>query len=65
MTGDGTLTPQVCPTATTTYTLTAYEAGGCFDTDEVTITVGAPFTVSLTLLTKLVTEVGMDLLQQQ
>ncbi len=39
MTGANTLTPQVCPTTTTSYTLTAFDQNGCFDTDDVTITV--------------------------
>lgn len=40
MTGSNTLTPQVCPTATTTYTLTASDTAGCVTvTDQVTVTV--------------------------
>ncbi|OWY25597.1 hypothetical protein BVG80_02140, partial [Sphingobacteriales bacterium TSM_CSM] len=42
MTGANTLTPNVCPTATTTYTLTATDAAGCVSaTDQVTVTVGS------------------------
>ncbi len=40
MTGANTLTPQVCPTGTTTYTLTASDTAGCVTvTDQVTVTV--------------------------
>lgn len=40
MTGSNTLTPEVCPTATTTYTLTASDTAGCVTvTDQVTVTV--------------------------
>jgi hypothetical protein len=38
MTGSNTLTPQVCPTETTIYTLTAWE-GGCSSSDQVTVMV--------------------------
>ncbi|MCB0764348.1 MAG: hypothetical protein KDB84_06560, partial [Flavobacteriales bacterium] len=39
MTGSNTLTPEVCPTATTTYTLSATDQAGCLTvTDDVTIT---------------------------
>ncbi|OWY19229.1 hypothetical protein C7N43_22930 [Sphingobacteriales bacterium UPWRP_1] len=42
MTGANTLTPNVCPTTTTTYTLSAADAAGCVAaTDQVTVTVGA------------------------
>ncbi|MBI2271818.1 MAG: PKD domain-containing protein [Bacteroidetes bacterium] len=44
MTGSTTLTPQVCPTATTTYTLNATSGGTCTASDQVTITVPAPVT---------------------
>lgn len=40
MTGSTTLTPQVCPTGTTTYTLSATDTAGCVTvTDQVTVTV--------------------------
>ncbi len=40
MTGSTTLTPQVCPTGTTTYTLSASDTAGCVTvTDQVTVTV--------------------------
>jgi gliding motility-associated-like protein len=40
MTGESTLTPQVCPSFTTTYTLTATNAPGCLPgSDQVTVTV--------------------------
>ena len=40
MTDPNTLTPEVCPTTTTTYTLTATDAGGCVTTSaQVTINV--------------------------
>jgi len=51
MTGSNTLTPTVCPTATTTYTLTAADPAGCTSaTDQVTVTVGpcCPMTISAT-----------------
>ena len=41
MTNTTTLTPSVCPTTTTTYTLTANGAGGCLATDQVTVAVVA------------------------
>ena len=41
MTNSTTLTPSVCPTTTTTYTLTANGAGGCLATDQVTVAVVA------------------------
>ncbi|MBE9576156.1 PKD domain-containing protein, partial [Flavobacterium proteolyticum] len=48
MTGANTLTPSVCPTSTTTYTLTAYGAGGCVVTDTVLVTVTPGPTLTLT-----------------
>jgi gliding motility-associated-like protein len=40
MTGSTTLTPQVCPTGTTTYTLSASDTAGCVTvTDQVTVTI--------------------------
>ena len=40
MTGSNTLTPEVCPTATQTYTLTATDTAGCVTvSDEVVVTV--------------------------
>lgn len=40
LTGETTLTPQACPTTTTTYTLSATDLAGCITvTDDVTITV--------------------------
>ncbi len=40
MTGEATLSPEVCPTATTTYTLSATDLAGCITvTDDVTITI--------------------------
>ncbi len=50
MTGSNTLTPNVCPTATTTYTLTAVDDAGCTQaTDQVTVTVApcCPMTISV------------------
>ncbi|MCX2740612.1 T9SS type A sorting domain-containing protein [Pontibacter anaerobius] len=38
-TGETTASIQVCPTATTTYTLTVTDASGCTSTDEVTVEV--------------------------
>jgi gliding motility-associated-like protein len=40
MTNANTLSPTVCPSTTTTYTLTANNPGGCVTTDTVTVTVG-------------------------
>lgn len=40
MTGEDTFTPEVCPTETTTYTLSATDLAGCITvTDDVTITI--------------------------
>ena len=47
MTNANTLTPTVCPTATTTYTLTANNPGGCVTTDQVTVTVGGANTATI------------------
>jgi gliding motility-associated-like protein len=44
MTNSTTLTPNVCPTVTTTYTLTGNSGGGCVNTDQVTVTVNPPIT---------------------
>jgi gliding motility-associated-like protein len=42
MTGETTLSPEVCPTTTTTYTLSATDLAGCITvTDDVTITIGS------------------------
>lgn len=48
MTNSTTLTPNVCPTLTTTYTLTATNPGGCINTDQVTVTVANPPVSSFT-----------------
>jgi len=50
MTGSNTLTPNVCPTVTTTYTITAVDDAGCTQaTDQVTVTVApcCPMTISV------------------
>lgn len=47
MSNANTLTPTVCPTVTTTYTLTANSGGGCPVTDQVTVTVGSGSTAAI------------------
>ena len=47
MTNATSLTPTVCPTVTTTYTLTANNPGGCTTSDTVTVTVGSGATASI------------------
>ncbi|MBI3520727.1 MAG: gliding motility-associated C-terminal domain-containing protein [Bacteroidetes bacterium] len=47
MTGGTTLSPTVCPVATTVYSLTGTDSNGCTATDEMTVTV-TPLAISVT-----------------
>ncbi|RMG82453.1 MAG: PKD domain-containing protein, partial [Bacteroidetes bacterium] len=47
MSNSNTLTPTVCPGATTTYTLYSYDENNCYDSATVAITVSSAFTVTL------------------